>query len=70
VLVEADTVDQLTRQQLPRRPHVVVIAHDLDDATIYTRAAAVGAEYGSRSPRRAHRRRRRPPRPHRTARRR
>jgi len=44
VLVEADAVDQLVRQHVPRRPHVVVIAHDLDDATIYARSVAIGAE--------------------------
>jgi hypothetical protein len=54
VLVEADAVDQLHRQLPPRRVHVVVIAHDLDDASIYTRAVALGAEYVVTLPKGAH----------------
>lgn len=44
VLIEADTLDQVASQGLPRRPGVVVIAHDLDDGSIYRRAASIGAE--------------------------
>ncbi|MGH3368676.1 MAG: hypothetical protein ACRDPR_01620 [Nocardioidaceae bacterium] len=44
VLVEADTLDQIAAMTLPRRPGVVVIAHDLDDASIYERAIGIGAE--------------------------
>jgi succinyl-CoA synthetase alpha subunit len=44
VLVEADAVDQLVRQHVPRRRRVVVIVHDLDDASIYARSVAIGAE--------------------------
>jgi hypothetical protein len=44
VLVEADTLDLITSKGLPRRPGVVVIAHDLDDGSIYRRAASIGAE--------------------------
>jgi hypothetical protein len=44
VLIEADTLDAITGLGLPRRCGVVVIAHDLDDGSIYWRAAGVGAE--------------------------
>jgi hypothetical protein len=44
VLIEADTLDLITSKGLPRRPGVVVIAHDLDDGSIYRRATSIGAE--------------------------
>lgn len=48
VLVEADVLDQLVRhlvrQHSRRRSRVVVIVHNLDDASIYASAVALGAE--------------------------
>ena len=44
VLVEADTVAELLALELPRRRGVLIIAHDLDDSSIYDGALALGAE--------------------------
>src|SRR4051794_38356752 len=44
VVVGADLVDGLLRLGLPRRPGVVLVATDLDDAGVWDQAAALGAE--------------------------
>jgi secretion/DNA translocation related CpaE-like protein len=45
VLVGADIVDRLARSRLGRRPGLVVLGRDLDDAGIWQRAVEVGAEH-------------------------
>jgi secretion/DNA translocation related CpaE-like protein len=44
VVVGLDLVDRLSRGRLARRPRVVVLGRDLDDAGIWRRAVEVGAE--------------------------
>lgn len=44
VLVGPDLVEPVARSRLPRRGGVVVLGRDLDDAGIWQRAVAVGAE--------------------------
>lgn len=44
VVVGPDLVERFARSRLPRRPGVVVLGRDLDDATIWRRAVEVGAE--------------------------
>ena len=45
VVVAADAVDGCARLRLPRRPEVVLLGRDLDDAGIWQRAVEVGAEH-------------------------
>lgn len=45
VLVGADQLAAALRAQLPRRPGVVLLGDDLDDATVWQRAVALGAEH-------------------------
>lgn len=45
VVVGADLLDRLAGRSLGRRPRVVVLGHDLDDAGIWQRAVEVGAEH-------------------------
>lgn len=44
VVVAADAVDGCARLRLPRRADVVLLAQDLDDADVWERAVAIGAE--------------------------
>jgi secretion/DNA translocation related CpaE-like protein len=44
VVVAADAVDSCARLRLPRRPDVVLLGRDLDDAGVWQRAVEVGAE--------------------------
>lgn len=43
VLVEDDASDLLAARWLPHRPGVVLVGHDLDDATVWARGGAIGA---------------------------
>jgi hypothetical protein len=43
VLVEDDATEPLAGRYLPHRPGVVLIGHDLDDATVWARGGAIGA---------------------------
>lgn len=45
VLVGVDAVDDVTRRRLPRRCGVVLLGRDLDDASVWEAAGAVGAEH-------------------------
>jgi secretion/DNA translocation related CpaE-like protein len=45
VVVGADLVERVARSRLGRRPGLVVLGHDLDDAGIWQRAVEVGAEH-------------------------
>jgi secretion/DNA translocation related CpaE-like protein len=45
VLVGFDAVADLVRRRLPRRAGVVLVARDLDDATVWEAAGSVGAEH-------------------------
>lgn len=45
VLVGHDLVDRCARSRLPRRPQVVLVGQDLDDAGVWQRAVQVGAEH-------------------------
>jgi secretion/DNA translocation related CpaE-like protein len=44
VLVGADAADALAHAALPRRSAVVLVGHDLDDAAVWQRALALGAD--------------------------
>ena len=44
VVVGPDVVDRFARSRLTRRPQVIVLGRDLDDATIWRRAVEMGAE--------------------------
>jgi hypothetical protein len=43
VLVEDDAVELLAARYLPHRPGVLLVAHDLDDATVWARGGVIGA---------------------------
>ena len=45
VLLGHDLVDRCARSRLPRRPQVVLVGRDLDDAGVWQRAVEVGAEH-------------------------
>jgi len=45
VVLGADVVDACARARLPRRPGVVLLGRDLDDAGVWQQAVAVGAEH-------------------------
>ncbi len=45
VLVGHDLIDAMTAAGLPRRPDVVVVSTDLDDASVWRRAVEVGADH-------------------------
>lgn len=45
VLVGGDLAQALAASAPPRRPDVVVVSHDLDDAAVWRRAVGVGAEH-------------------------
>ncbi len=45
VLVGADVADRVAAMSPPRRPGVLLVGRDLDDATVWRRAVAIGAEH-------------------------
>ncbi len=45
VVLGADVADACARARLPRRPGVVLLGRDLDDAGVWQQAVAVGAEH-------------------------
>jgi hypothetical protein len=43
ILIEDDAAPLIAARHLPKRPGVVLIGHDLDDATVWARGGTIGA---------------------------